>query len=575
MNLSSDNPGPDVAIVAPGVSGRLGACAAKYDLIVIGGGIHGAALAREAASRGLSVVLLEQNDFGSGASANSLKIIHGGIRYLQTLDIGRLRQSVREQRALLRIAPHLVRPMRCVMPAYNRPGKDRLTLSLAARCYDLLSLDRNRGLDPDCRLGASGTLALEELRELAPALDLRGVTGALCWWDAQAVNSERLVLAFVMSARNLGASVFNYMQAGAPLVRNGRVHGLVAEDLLSGERAEIAGSVIMDCSSGGWVGMAGDAAAGGYVKAMNLVVRRSLASCAFGARPDRREAEQGGLLFHAPWREGAVIGTWYRSVVARSGDLSVSSAEIEAALGQFNSLLSSARLELADVVAVHLGLLPAASGGAPVPAGKFRIDDARNNGLDGLYRVMGVKYTTARDVARRALVAARRHLPASEADPGAVISDATPLYGGDIPNLGDFRQTRLRRYAARFGAETVTRLLYNYGTCMDAIIACADSRPELSQPIPGVPSSLRAELSYVLDHEMTQTLPDLICRRTDIGTFAAPAAETIRFCADVMARHRGWDSGTREAGITSLYGQRPVWLDSRRGAVQDAGTGSL
>ena len=218
-----------------------------YDLAVVGGGIYGATVAWEAASRGLDVVLLESVDFSSGTSANSLKTIHGGLRSLQRLDFGEMREYIRERRALMRIAPHLIRPMRCVMPTYKPLFKSRLFIGAGVKLYDLISYDRNRGIDELHRISPSAIITRERLAELAPDLDQTAVTGGACWFDGQAYNSERLVLSFVMSALQAGADVLNYVEKSAYHFESGKLCRVSVRDRLSGDVLDLNLKAVVDC----------------------------------------------------------------------------------------------------------------------------------------------------------------------------------------------------------------------------------------------------------------------------------------------------------------------------------------
>jgi glycerol-3-phosphate dehydrogenase len=535
----------------------------RYDVIVIGGGIQGATMSWEAASRGISVLLLEQNDFGSGVSANSLKTIHGGIRYLQGLDFPRMRQSIRERRTLLRIAPHLVQPMRCVIPAYRGIGKGRFALWAATRMYDWIAVDRNRGLDPARRIKGSGILSVKEFQDLFPALVQTDFLGGASWWDAQVHNSERLVLAFAMSAKGKGADVCNYMRAGEIIHERGRVRGVVAENLLSGGKREIQGDVVMDCT-GPWLGALPSGAGRHYARAMNLVVRRRFADCAFGIR---LHGNAKRLLFFAPWRDGGMVGTWYDHACDASdpGALTVSQEDIKAALSQVNSVFVGPGLQLEEVTAVHLGLLPALTDPGdsqePVLSDRFSVADAADEGAAGLFRVQGVKYTTARDVSIRALEKATRYL---NVKPRSSVSHFLPLYGGDIGEVGSFRNSCLQRYTPSFSHSLVTRLMENYGSHIHQILGYVQSSPKFGMPVPGAEEVLCAELAFVLDYEMARTLSDIIFRRTGLGSFAMPEGETIEFCADFMAERLGWDAQTRSHNIRALKSQYPRWLQGGR-----------
>lgn len=534
----------------------------RYNIIIIGGGIYGATLAWEAASRGVSVLLLEQSDFGSGVSANSLKVIHGGIRYLQKLDLSRMRQSIRERRALLRIAPHLVQPMRCIIPAFSGFGKGKSVLWVGTKIYDRIAADRNQGLDPERRIGGSEILDLKEFNRLIPSHDQKDIVGGASWWDAQVHNSERLVLAFAMSAKSKGADVCNYIKAEEIIGEKGRVRGVVAVDLQSGQKREIAGDVVMDCT-GPWLSTRSGKGRP-YAQAMNLVIDRRLKDFAFGMRP---KGKLNRLLFFVPWREGGMIGTWYdhAPIDGDPGALTVSRHDIQLALSEVNSVLTEPSLQFEEVTAVHLGLLPALKGtnelGEPLIKDRFVIADSADKGAAGLFLVQGVKYTTARDVAIKALKAASRYLTIK---PKPSMTHIMPIYGGDIPNIKEFRNDCIFRYEPKFSQSVIRRLMNNYGTHIHNILSYIDSSEKMAYPVPGAENVLQAELAFVLDHEMVHTLADLIFRRTDLGSFAMPAEETIEFCADFTANRLGWDHRMRNHNLNALYDQLPLWVQRVR-----------
>lgn len=537
---------------------RLSGLKDRYDIIVIGGGIQGATMVWEAASRGLSALLIEQNDFGSGVSANSLKVIHGGIRYLQNLDIGRMRQSIRERRTLLRIAPHLVTPMRCIIPAYRSLGKGRFALWMGTRLYDCASADRNHGLDPARRLGRSHILSVNEFQEHLPNMLQKEIIGGGLWYDASVHNSERLVLSFVMSAKRMGADVCNYVQAEEIIRERGFVRGVMVKEVLLGNTGQIQTDVVMDCS-GPWLKTTQAFTDRHYAKAMNLIIRRPLADCAFGIRTIGNSKR---ALFFTPWREGGMIGTWYEraSPGQDPGKLSVSRNEVEVALAEINSGLAEPALQFEEVTAVHLGLLPALKGyGEAVLSDRFLIADSSDEGAAGLFRVQTVKYTTARDVSVKALKEAEKYLSVT---PTPSMTHVLPLYGGDIGDVEKFYNSCLKRYAPKFPERLIMRLANNYGSDIHVVMDYVHSHPELADLVPGSPSVLQAELAFILDHEMVRTLADLIFRRTDLGTFAMPPEATIRFCADFMADFFGWNAQTRSYNMQMLFNQFPRWIQA-------------
>ncbi|MFZ1747563.1 MAG: FAD-dependent oxidoreductase, partial [Nitrospirales bacterium] len=225
---------------------------ARYDVAVVGGGIYGACVAWDASLRGLSVVLLEQGDIGSGTSANSLKIIHGGFRYLQHGDFTRMRESIQEQMALMRIAPHLVHPLPVLIPTYGHGLRGKEVFACALAINDLIGFDRNRLDDPQKHIPRGRILSRSRVLELLPNIPDAHLTGGGVFHDGMVYNSERLLLSFLHSAESMGAEVANYVKVVGYLKTNDQVRGLEAEDRLSGERFQVEANVVVN-ACGPWL----------------------------------------------------------------------------------------------------------------------------------------------------------------------------------------------------------------------------------------------------------------------------------------------------------------------------------
>ncbi|HEY2895661.1 MAG TPA: FAD-dependent oxidoreductase, partial [Gemmatimonadaceae bacterium] len=219
----------------------------SYDVLVIGGGIVGACVARDAARRGLEVALIERQDFGGGISWNSLKIVHGGLRSLQRLDVRQARAFVRERRAWLRIAPHLVEPISFVVPTRGAGSESGMLMRAALALNDLVSRDRNDGVLPSRRIPDGRMLSREEMRALAPA-HFPEYSGGALFHDAQLYSAERLVYAVLADAERAGATIVNYAEAVAPLQVNGSLAGAIVEDHITGERCEVRGAMIVNAA---------------------------------------------------------------------------------------------------------------------------------------------------------------------------------------------------------------------------------------------------------------------------------------------------------------------------------------
>ena len=541
----------------------------EYDLAVIGGGIYGAAVAWEAASRGLSVALLEKADFALATSANSMKTIHGGFRYLQHADLPRVRESIAERDTLMRIAPHLVHPLPVLAPTRSHGMKGREALALALLAYAALSIDRRRPEDPQKSIPAGRILSRSETLRLLPGLDPRDLNGAALFYDAQVYNSERMVLAFLQAAAEAGAQLANYAPVTGFLRSGDQVTGVVAVDALTGQPFEVRARQVVN-TAGPWIdsllALPGGAlpGAGPLVRAMNVVTRPLFEGYAVGLLGDNGYADSGSLarksgslLFVTPWRGRSIAGTSY---VPYSGDpdaMKATAGDVQALLDALNAAHPAGALTLQDVDFVHIGLLPAGryavSGRAVEVSRHYRILDHAGDGAAGLLSVVGVKYTTARDVAQR-LVSRIFRMRGQEPAPSRTAS--TRLPGGEIERFDAFLQAEVARRPCGLGPEAVRGLVYNYGSAYPQVLAYMQAGGgDLVGNGAGLDlemALLRAQAIYAMREEMALRLSDVILRRTDLGSAAHPGLDRLGFVARVMAAELGWSEARVQEEIESV-----------------------
>jgi glycerol-3-phosphate dehydrogenase len=397
--------------------------AREHDVLVIGGGIHGAFAAWDAAQRGLKTALVEAVDFGAGTSWNSLKTIHGGLRYLQGLDLPRMRESIRERRTLLRIAPALVKPLRFVVPTYGHGLKGREALALALAANDFVSRDRNVGLPKPQQIPPGRSLSREEILRLVPGIPAAGLSGGAAWTDAQVASSERLLIGVLQAAAAAHAVLANHARVVGFGVSGDRITVVRLEDMVSGDIVEVRARVILNAAGPGMDDVL--ALAGSrrppvpLLSALNLVLRRPVVrEHALGALAN------GRYLFMVPWAGRAIVGTDY--VPAAHADPAEDGRRF---LAEAARAYPWARLEPADVTLVHRGRVP---GRSPrrLASRHLLIDHARD-GLAGLVSVQGAKYTTARAVAEAAIDLVARKLAVGRPSRTAatVLKQAAPLAG--------------------------------------------------------------------------------------------------------------------------------------------------
>jgi glycerol-3-phosphate dehydrogenase len=379
----------------------------EFDLVIVGGGIYGASLLHEAAGRGLSVCLCEAGDFGGATSWNSLRIVHGGLRYLQTLDLRRFVQSVASRRRVARQFPALVRPLDCLMPLYGDGMKRVSVMRMALLLNDVLSSHRNRGLPERVRLGRGGVLDSAATLRAFPAARRERLEGSATWSDYFMLSSERILVELVRAACRDGAVALNYAPVVDVLADAGATCGVRVRDRLSGVEHEIKSRFVVNCA-GPWVrglarGRGGDAEelfrpslAFNVLLDLTLPTRSALAVAA----PERGAP----VLFVVPQQSTLFAGTLHLPRPAGTTDAVATEAEIAQYLRHLNAAIPGLGARVENVRRVFAGLLPASAEGSQEIAKREVLQDhGRTGGLRGFFSVSGVKFTTASDVARAVL----------------------------------------------------------------------------------------------------------------------------------------------------------------------------
>jgi glycerol-3-phosphate dehydrogenase len=513
---------------------------------VIGGGITGAGVARDAAMRGLRVVLVDQNDLGSGTSSRSSRLVHGGLRYLETGDLRLVLEANRERRILLRIAPHLVWPLPFLFPLHRGDRLALWRLSAGMWLYDLLALFRNVRMHR--MLGKRAVLEAE------PMLRERGLKGGARFYDAQC-DDARLVIATARSAIHHGALVANYTAVLSLERTAGRVVGAQVEDRLTGERATIRASVVVN-ATGPWadrVRTMEDAGATRLLqptKGVHILVDRS--------RLDHRDGIiflspiDGRVLFILPWRDLSYIGTTDTDTDESPDQLQVTPDEMVYLLRSANARFPNARLGLEDVRGAWAGLRPLlADSAATTESGRSR-EHAIVQGSGGMITVVGGKLTTYRSMAKEVVDRAVRELRLREGRPRAVETgtDEEPLPGGETD---DFTEFRARGLELGVVPESVEHLIRHYGTEAAGIynVGAVDRRL-LRRLLPPHPS-IEAEVLHAVRRELAQTVEDVMVRRLHLYfEHAGRGVAAATRVAELMGRERGWDD-VRVAAEAARY----------------------
>ena len=542
-----------------------------FDVVIIGGGIFGACAAWDATQRGLKVALIEKFDFASGVSANSFKIVHGGMRYLQHADIKRLRTSCHERSAFLRIAPHLVQPLPIIVPTYGYGKSGKAFLATGLYLYDLLTLDRNSQI-PDQKRRIPWTQVLSRSAVLSefPNLDPEGLTGGVVFNDGRMYNPTRLVLAFLQSAAQAGAHIANYVEAKEFLIEKGKATSVKVEDRLSGEQFNIKAKTILN-ASGPWAERLlpngiGKIEKGTYSRDACFVIKRRFKSSftiAVQGRtkdPDALLSRPARHLFLSPWRDYTLVGVWHVVTAIHPEDITVTDEELESFIDEINWAYPALKLGLDDVLMWNAGLVPFGEnepGSENLSYGKRShiLDHEQLNNVSGVVSLIGVRYTMGRGDAAKAvdLIQKKLNQPVKSA-----ATDYLRIHGGAFDTFDDLVRDINNSFKDKLGSLVCRALAHNYGSEYTQIRRLVENDNTLGETL-GETTVLKAEILHAIRNEMALKLTDIIFRRTDLATGGYPGDETLQLCVDIAATEMGWSELTRQTEIAEIRRMFPTF----------------
>lgn len=528
-----------------------------HDLAIVGGGIYGVCAAFEAARRGLSVCLLERHDFGGATSSQSLKVIHGGLRYLQHAHLPRFFEAVSERRRFLELAPHLVHPMPFVMPTFGHALRSREAMALGLLVNDVLGVRRSPRGAPDKRIPRGRTLRRGAMLDLLPGLAGTDVTGGALWYDCQTFSTERLLLALLAAAALAGASVANQAEVVERLGSRERVEGVRVRDAETGAAYDVRARVVLN-AAGPWadallarLGAGPTPTRFHHSKALNLVTRRLLSGPGVGLEGRGEFRDRDALLdrgtrlfFVVPWHDLSLVGTRHLPWSGDPDAFRITPADVRLFLDEVNAVYPPFRLRPDDVVGVYGGMLPqsaASMGGGEVELEKkaLLVDHAREEGVEGLVTLVGVKWTAARSVAARAVALACRKLGLPPAPPRTALPR---LPESDFEQHDAWLESERRSLPPALDPASGEHLLRSFGTRVRELLALTEGRQELAAPLQEGSPVIGAEVVHAVRCEMALHLDDVLLRRTELSLARPLEDEAIVRVARLMGTELGWEA---------------------------------
>lgn len=525
-----------------------------FDVIVVGGGVSGAAVAHQAAAQGLRVALFERNDFGSATSAVTSKLIHGGLRYLKNYEFALVRQSLRERRILGDIAANLVRPLRFVIPIYQGKLSSRLTLKAGMILYDLLAFDKQRVGDLKNALPSHQSCSTDEIRDLALCLDAKQITGGIAYYDYANVNPDRMTLAFLKTAQRNGAVLANYAVVDSLLRQGDRIVGVKVVDQLSQASAQVHAKYVVNCA-GSWV----DEIVHGTTKVqsrprvrsegVHLITSKLSFQCAVVL-----QMADGQHLMFLPWRGLTIVGPTDRAYHGHPSDYRPTRESLEELIRNINSHIPAEKMggpfTRDDVVFHYGGLRPLVdtdpSEGTYSASRRHEIVDHQSrDGLSGLISVEGGKYTTSRGLAEQVLELIGK---LSGWNVHRMDTSTMTLEGCVASGYEEFLTELLQRFGHEYRPETIAYYASNYGLEADNLLSLGLQLPD-GKHLLTADGEIMAEIDYVLEGELVYTLSDLLLRRTGIGWMGQPPDLWMRKFAAKLGSRFNWSPEAQQQAI--------------------------
>jgi glycerol-3-phosphate dehydrogenase len=515
-----------------------------FDVLVIGGGITGAGVALDAATRGYSVALVERGDYAIGTSSRSSKLVHGGLRYLQNFDLGLVREALLERQINVALAPHLVRPLPLIVPAFDGARPDRL-VGLGLNMYDVMSVDRISPLarrrareDTDWSPARHRVVGGEEVAELIPALADRAPSGGYLFYDCQ-TDDVRLVLTVLAEAERFGAVMANGVEATALLEEGGRAHGARLRDRATGEELEVRAANVVN-ATGVWADRLRPEELHDEAEVPVIHPSRGTHVIVPGARLPMvagaiAPAGGGRTIFVLPWLGQTLIGTTDNDYEGDLEHVQPAAEDVAYLLAATNEFFAT-DLGPGDVAGAFAGVRPLISTGDP----RKSVDISRKAELyetsSGMVTITGGKLTTWRRMAKMTV----DRIVEREGRDAPCRTHQVPLgmavAAEDLPRVPGVPEEAYGQLAGR------------YGYAAHEVLRIAAERPELAAPVlPGMPD-LMAETVYAARREQAGTVGDALLRRTRLALTAARAllgSDAPERVAATMGEVLGWDAPRR------------------------------
>ena len=546
-----------------------------YDVVVVGGGITGVCVAREAAGRGLRTLIIDKSDFGHGTSAATSKLIHGGIRYLETYEFAVVRESLRERRVLALAAPHLVSQQRFLMPAWRWSKPNTALIGAGVGLYTALGFDRNRHMPRAMRIPLPRWVGRKQLQKAVPWIDPEGLQGAFAYHDTFNLHPERLLLALLQSAVDAGAQACNHVEATGFVTTAGAdgtvsVEGVEVVDRLSGTAHRIAARTVVN-AGGPWM----DLVLQRLGRPMGVTVNRSkgvhLLTTPVGGAGQVTDtvfarARSGRHVIVSPWQGYSFIGPTDTPVDDTPDAVRADHDDVELILQTVNDTISGGhrKLTLDDIEATTVGVRPLISQGGKdsyTTSRRHELYDHAPSGVRNLWSIGGGKWTTGRALGHETVVAlldsaALRGVATRRFDSRR--EQVSSAFGWAEDAEPFLAQAAAARPSLGLGADSMLHLARLYGTEYVRVLDLVERDPRLGQRLSNRPERLdiAAQAVFAVTHESACTLADVIDRRLVLGTLGQVDRTEVERVAVAVAPVLGWSVEQTAAAVDAELARR-------------------
>lgn len=540
----------------------------EFDILIIGGGISGAAIAWESVTRGYKTALIEKNDFGHATSMATSKLIHGGLRYLAQYDFGVVRESLRERRYLSQILPHQAFPLPFLIPIYDFTPTPGFVLGAGLKIYDLLSYDKNDLVDTDKHLSNSRLLSKEKVLQYEPGLHPKGLRYGYLYYDILNKHPERSNFDFAYSAAENGATLANYVKAERFILEESseknnskrKILGIHALDTLNNQSFEIRAKSVIN-ATGPW----GDLVLSTLEKSPVRKITRSKGIHMIFPRMHKNtaitfETKDKHHFFIIPWLNYSLVGTTDTEYDGHPDDIKVLKSEVLEFIKLINDHYPG-NLKYENLKHAYTGIRPLVSEEneeSSYDASRRHeiIDHEKVEKLSGLYSVFGGKWTTSRALAEQTidLIEKNRNFPRTRS-----VTKNHPLKTSQTGNrFSLFINDAHHQYDDLYGDKMITHLIEYYGSEYNKVLNYIEKDSSLKEPIEKRTHHIKAQILYGLENEMVQKLSDFLLRRAGFGNEGIPHEQTLNSIVNFMGDYLKWDKTRKEEEIIEYKNSQTI-----------------